>query len=419
MNRKSLLVILLLSIFLACPNKDKKEETAKTTLIFWEKDTELQEFYTKEIEEFTKLHPEIEVKRSHYKNEELRKNFFSSVIGGGGPDVVSGPNDNLGIFVPGKLIIPITELFDPAFLSQFDENALEASDYNGKLYMLPMRVGNELLLTYNKKFVQEAPKTFDELIDIAKKLKKEKKVEYGLVFDKTEPYYIVPFLAAFGGKIFHDERAENPKPSLDSTAVAEWMKFIKQLHNDGIIPKEVDKEIAKSLFQNGKAAFIIDGPWVFAEYKRAKIDFGIAAIPPINGNYPRPYFATKGFSISRNVQSQKKKEVVKKFLEFMSSAESQLRAFDSHGEMPTHKSAMSNSKVVEDPFIQGQKEQLVHCLPMPVVTEMRAIWDAIRPVQQKVFAGLITPEEAPELMQERALVGIKALQGSRATKDNG
>ena len=419
MKQIHLFLSIVLCVLISCPSKDKREESVKTTLIFWEKDSELQDFYEKEIQEFTKKNSDIEVKRSHYKTEELRKNFFSSVIGGGGPDIVSGPNDNLGVFVPGKLIVPISDFFDETFLSRFDENALDASKYKGKLYMLPVRLGNELLLTYNKKFVQEAPKSFDELIDIAKKLKKEKTVEYGLVFDKTEPFYTIPFLAAFGGKVFHDENAYNPQPSLDAKAVADWMKFIKQLHNEGIIPKEGDKEIAKSLFQNGKAAFIIDGPWLFAEYKRANIDFGIAAIPPINGNYPQPYFATKGFSVSRNVQDAQKKEAVKRFLTFMTSAESQLRAFDFHGEMLTDKEAMNNSKIVNDSLIKGQKEQLKHCLPMPVATEMRAIWDAIRPVQQKVFADLVTPEKAPQLMQERALEGIKALQGSRTTKDNG
>ena len=40
--------------------------------------------------------------------------------------------------------------------------------------------------------------------------------------------------------------------------------------------------------------------------------------------------------------------------------------------------------------------------PMPVVTELRWIWDAMRPGFQGVFSGQLTPEEAAVLMQKKA-----------------
>ena len=48
---------------------------------------------------------------------------------------------------------------------------------------------------------------------------------------------------------------------------------------------------------------------------------------------------------------------------------------------------------------------------MPVIPEMRAIWDAIRPYYQSVLGGSMTPEEAAEKMQAEAEKKIKEMRG--------
>ena len=44
---------------------------------------------------------------------------------------------------------------------------------------------------------------------------------------------------------------------------------------------------------------------------------------------------------------------------------------------------------------------------MPPVTEMRWIWDAMRPSYQAVFTGSVTPEQAAENMQALSLKLIR------------
>ena len=39
---------------------------------------------------------------------------------------------------------------------------------------------------------------------------------------------------------------------------------------------------------------------------------------------------------------------------------------------------------------------------MPVVPEMRAVWDAVRPFYQSVLGGQMKADEAARAMQERA-----------------
>jgi maltose-binding protein MalE len=47
--------------------------------------------------------------------------------------------------------------------------------------------------------------------------------------------------------------------------------------------------------------------------------------------------------------------------------------------------------------------------PLPVVPELRAIWDAMRPSYQAVLAGTKTAEAAAREMQQMALRRIKEM----------
>jgi arabinogalactan oligomer/maltooligosaccharide transport system substrate-binding protein len=411
------IIALCIGVLSACGKKaaettqpEVQTEQKKIEIAFWEQDdANAQKILDGLIADFQSQNSNITVKRSHYETEDLRKNYTTASLGTTGPDIVLGPNDNLGVFVPGNLIQPADDIMGSDFFSQFDPKALDAAKYNGKQYMIPDRNGNELILAYNKKLVPEAPKTFEELIEISKKLQKEKKVQYGLVFNEVEPFFTVPFYGAFGGQVFDDVNSASPKPTLDTDAAAQWMQFLAKLHNEKVIPKEADYDVANNLFKEGKAAFIINGPWGFADYTAAKIDFGISTIPTVNGKYPAPYSAVKGYTISASVTDPDKKEAVKKLLEFLNSKDAQLKMVDAHQQLPTNLEAINDPKITGNALIIAQKDQLDKCIPMPIITQMRCIWDAIKPVQQEVFAGKTKPQDAPAKMQQKAIEGIKAL----------
>ena len=386
------------------------DSSKPVNITFWEQDDpSAQKTLDKLIVDFHTANPTITVKRTHFETEELRKNYTTASLGTTGPDVVLGPNDNLGVFVPGSLVQPIDNIVGADFLKTLDPKTLEAGKFSGKQYMLPDRNGNEVLVSYNKKLVPTPPKTFEELEKMGLQLKADKKVEYGLVFNEVEPFFSVGFLGAFGGKVFDNVNATSPKPTLNTTAVTQWMTFMEKIHSEGLIPKESDATVADNLFKGGKAAFIINGPWGFADYTKAGIDLGIMSIPTINGKSPQPYSAVKGYTVSAGVKDANKIAAVKKFLMFVNSKDAQLKMVDAHQQMPTNLEAIKDAKITGNPLIAGQKDQLTKSLPMPVITQMRAIWDAVKPVQQDVLSGKTKPADAGAIMQKKAEDGIKAL----------
>lgn len=404
--------VLMGSVLSGCASNKTATDTSnqKVTIAFWEQDDAgAQKVLDGLIKDFQTANPNITVKRTHYETEDLRKNYTAASLGTTGPDIVLGPNDNLGVFVPGNLVQPIDNIVGADFFKTLDPNSLDAAKYNGKQYMLPDRNGNELLVAYNKKLVTTAPTTFEDLIAQCKTLKAANKVQYGLVFNEVEPFFSVPYLAAFGGKVFDDVNAKTPKPTLNTTAVTDWMTWLAKLHSDGIIPKEADGTLADSLFKEGKAAFEVNGPWGFADYTKAGIDFGIMAIPTINGKDPAPYSAVKGYTVSAGVKDATKIAAVKKFLLFVNSKDSQLKMVAAHQQLPTNLEAIKDPLITNNPLIVGQKAQLDKSIPMPTITQMRAIWDAMKPVQQQVLSGKVKPQDAGALMQQKAEDGIKAL----------
>jgi arabinogalactan oligomer/maltooligosaccharide transport system substrate-binding protein len=64
----------------------------------------------------------------------------------------------------------------------------------------------------------------------------------------------------------------------------------------------------------------------------------------------------------------------------------------------------------EDEILKGSFEQLSVGVAMPVVSEMRVIWDSMRPAYQAVLNGSKSPNEAAQEMQNLAVQLIKEMK---------
>jgi maltose-binding protein MalE len=116
----------------------------------------------------------------------------------------------------------------------------------------------------------------------------------------------------------------------------------------------------------------------------------------------------KGFSINANITEQKKTIVVD-LIKYLTSEENQMEATQKLFTMPTNKKVIQSAFVKSNEILRNSRIQIDHGNPMPVVPELRAIWDAMRPSYQAVLAGSKTPERAAHDMQIQALQRIKEM----------
>jgi maltose-binding protein MalE len=353
---------------------------------------------------FMKLHPGVSVEAVYKETEELRSGFIIAAIAGQGPDLVYGPSDQVGPFQVMGIIRPLDTVFAESWLANFNPKAL--THYRGGLYQIADKLGNHLTLVYNKQFVSKPPETDEELIELGKSLTVDldgdgRSDRYGLVWNYTEPFFFIPFYSGFGGWVMDDEG----NPTLDNAAMVDGLTFLRDLRDRyKIIPAEADYNIADALFKDGKAAMIINGDWSWAGYKKAGIDIGIAPLPKIvrTGLYCAPMVSPKGFSINRNV-SDSKMPIVKELLEFLLTPENELETARALATMPTRIELYDNEFIRNDEILANSRLQIERGRAMPVVPELRAIWDAMRPSYQAVLGGAKTPAVAARDMQAAAL----------------
>lgn len=365
----------------------------------------------RQIKEYVKDNPGLEIIEIYKETEEMRSGYIVAAIGGQGPDLIYGPSDQVGPFAEMKIIKPLEKVFSEAYIDSFNPNALIYS--GGSLWQLADKLGNHLTLVYNKDLLPEPPKTDKELIEFGKRLTLDKNKDgridqYGLVWNYTEPYFFIPFLTGFGGWVLDSLN----NPTLNTPAMVKGLKFIGDLRDKyKIIPNEADYDIADVLFKEGKAAMMINGDWSWSSYGNAGINYGIAMLPLMTetGLYAKPMVAPKGYSINKNVDGEKL-EKVKGLLKYLMSPKKQLETSLEVKTYPSRKELYTNSALLNDEILSNSQKQIQQGIPLPIVTEMRAIWDAMRPSYQAVLGGSISPEQAAQQMQKAAVIKIKELR---------
>ena len=397
-------LILGLGIFsVGC--KDSKNKKIEVT--FWEEDDpgNVDTAWDEIIKDFEEQNENVKVVRSHVTIESLRQNFQNAVIGGGGPSIVAGPDDNIGIFGTAQTALQLDDVFSKEFLDTMDSKYIDGARLDGNLYGIPYVTGNTIALLYNKDVIEKAPETMSELIEMAKKFT-EGNDKKGLVFNMTAPYNYIGFLGAYGGKVLD----EYNNITLDTAEMKKTVEYLYSLRGEyEIVPAECSYDQASNLFKTGDAAFIINGPWAFEEYKKAGINLGVTCIPKVDdADYPTPYVSSKVLMLNRNLTGDKL-EMAKKFIEFACNKQNQLRLANVINEFPTNKEAMEDMTAIANDELKSLKEQIDKCIPMPIVPKMRAVWDGMTPTFQKVWSGKINSTAAIREMQKTAEEKAKAL----------
>lgn len=396
-------VVLTLSLLVGC----RMQPDVNRIIIWHQMRVDERLILEDQMRRYMEAHPGTRVEAIYKETEELRSGFIIAAIAGQGPDLVYGPSDQVGPFQVMGIIKPLDSLFSPEWLIRFEPKGL--TYYAGNLYQIADKLGNHLTLVYNKAFISDPPETDGEFVSLARSLTTDtdgdgKTDVYGLVWNYTEPFFFIPFMSGFGGWVMDD--AGNP--TLNNQGVIDGLEFIKDLRDKyKVIPAEADYDIADALFKDGKAAMIINGDWSWSGYLKAGIDIGVAPLPRIEktGLWCSPMVSPKGYSLNTNI-SDEKLPVVKDFLMFLMDPEQQIQTAKALNTMPTLLELYDDEFIRENDILVNSRLQIERGRAMPVVPELRAIWDAMRPNYQAVLGGDKTPEMAARDMQTVALQKI-------------
>jgi arabinogalactan oligomer/maltooligosaccharide transport system permease protein len=375
-----------------------------------------------EIARYEADHPDVTIRPLYKETEELRSGFQAAALAGAGPELVYGPSDVLDTFHTMGLIQDLASWFPRNVDEEFVDGALtylpSRTDLSKReLVQVGDRFGNHLALVYNRNFIKEPPKTTDDLVRLAVENTIDedgdgRRDRYGLVWNLTEPFFAVPFLTGFGGWVFVDPESAPPVPSLDTPASVAAFTFIQALRDEyKVVPASCDYELADTLFKTGRAAMIINGDWSWDDYlENPEIDAAVAVLPTVNatGEPMRPMVAPKGYSLNVNAQGDTTAAAMD-FVRHMTSDEVQRRLVQRLKMLPGRRSAWNDPLFETDPTLAASRAQLASGRMMPVATELRAVWDGMKPGYQALAGGTMTPAAAAAQMQADALKYIELM----------
>lgn len=362
------------------------------------------------VEAFDARHAAVSVEVIYKETEELRSNFQSAALAGLGPDLLYGPSDQVGPLATMQFVRPLNDFFDASELERLDTRAIV--NFKGKTYQLADRIGNHLALVYNKNLLPAPPQDTDELIRMGRDATKDVNGDgvtdqWGLVWNFTEPFFFIPWLSGFGGWVLDD----SARPTLNSPSAASAFRFVRSLRDEHkIVPPDCDYNTADALFKEGRAAMLINGPWSWSGYGAAGIDYGLARIPKVTatGIWPAPMVSPLGYSI--NVHSSGKElEAAVDLLRYLLSDSVQQQFVEATGIIPSSLAVRSDSTYLSRPHVAESLSQFEVGKPMPIVPELRAVWDAMRSSYQSVLGGYLSPEDAAAKMQRDAEQKIREM----------
>lgn len=313
----------------------------------------------------------------------------AAVPRGKGPDLFVYAQDRLGGWIEaGKTVEPIDFFIDQPVKDRLLPNMLDAMTYKGSVYGLPINYKMTTLI-YNKDLVKTPPKTTGEMVKLAKSLTNAGSGRYGLAYWYTNFYFHSALMNAFGGAVFD----KDGKLVVNSPAtVASLNQMMAWYKTDAILPPEPSEALISSMFNEGKAAMVINGPWFVGEIDK-KVNFGLAPLPVVDAAKKpmRPWTTIEGAYVAA---SSSKKEAAYELAKYLTSEEAGLVLAVEGRQLHTNKAVYANPKVSGDPVLKAFREQLDNAEVMPNRPEMTMVWSPATTAMNKIVKGNASVEAA-------------------------
>lgn len=320
--------------------------------------------------------------------DQLKNKYQTEVATGGGPDLLIGPADWVGELAGSELIKPLDDMVTADDLAAYVPSAVDALKYDGKLYGLPESI-ETVALYYNTDMVPTPPTSTAELLAQSAAINAADSSQYGLAL-LTDFYHPAGYLFGWGGQIFDDTNHS----AFGSPETVAFLNWIKDLTSQPGIYQQNDDASISSLFKEGKAGMVINGPWALGDYQAAlgADKVGVAELPVISENADapaKPFLGVKHIMINPNL-SDDQAALALKFAQFFTGAEVGKILADAAGHLP----ANTGVDVSDNPVASAFVAQAANSTAMPTIPEMGQVWTPAQDMISKVISGDSTAEEA-------------------------
>ncbi|MEJ7597514.1 MAG: extracellular solute-binding protein [Kofleriaceae bacterium] len=326
----------------------------------------------------------------------------SAIPGGNGPDLFIYPQDRIGDWADSNVIEPIEFWVDDARADRFTAEAIQAMAYQGSLWGLPLTV-KSMALYYRSDLVAAPPRTTDELIALTPMM--TAKHGYAIAYANVDLYGHAPWLFGYGGKIMHDDG----KLAIATPEAAEAMAFARGLVTRGAAPDQAEGPLVATLFNEGKAATVMSGPWFVADIA-AGVPWKVTVLPIVSatGKPAAPFLGAEGILMSARA---KDKDTAFAVMDALTSDVAAIERAKLARQVVPNPAAYDDPDVARDPVLAAFRAQLATTVAMPKGSAMRMVWTPYKTALGEVISGRAEPG-AQLLAVEREVADTSAAAGT-------
>lgn len=322
-----------------------------------------------------------------------------------GPDLYLFAHDSLGGFAEMGILEPVENLIDPAKEADLLPMTLEAATYKDVQYLMPVYY-ETLLFMYNKDLWEgDLPSTTEGLYDYMTAHTDAAAGTYALVNQHSTSYNVAPFINGFGGYIID----KDARPGLDTQEMKEAIVYNSKF---AALQADGDYNTVTTLFNEGKAAAIIGGPWLISGINDAGINLGIKSLSDFtlpNGNVMMPYSGVQCLGVLK-AAAETKKEAIAKVLEVLTQPEAGIMLAQNFNCAPANSKAYEDAQVAANEMILAMEKTALNAVPMPNIPEMSVMWGPAESLLAAVNKSGEDVDSAASKYQQEALNAIADMQ---------
>ncbi|MCA3010946.1 MAG: extracellular solute-binding protein [Myxococcaceae bacterium] len=315
----------------------------------------------------------------------------SAIPHGAGPDVFIFAHERLRQFHRLKVVAPTTQRLERA---RYLPSTVEALDVDGELYGYPLSL-KTLALFVNTALVTDPPETTDQWLSQLEATSDAERARFGLAYAAGDFYLHAPFVFGFGARLFDDAG----RASFDTKGMARSLAFVKALQTRGFMPQEVSGALVKSLFNEGRAAMVISGPWFTGEIDPS-VRYRITPLPTVSetGLPLTPFLGVEAALVSSRAS---RPDDAHRLAEFLSRGEATALRVNPGRQIPAELAAYERPEVVGDEAIAAFRRAAERAVPTPNTLEMAKVWEPMKLALRGVLQGEVSPEAAGALAERR------------------
>lgn len=308
-----------------------------------------------------------------------------------GPDVFIFAHERLRQFVRMQVVQSSDGYVDR---SAYISGALETLTVDGVTYGYPLAL-KCLALFRNVKLAPEAPGTVSAWRAQLKQLSDAKTNRFGLAYEAADFYFHAPFLFGFGGSLFDDKG----RAQFDTPQMAASLRFVRGLQDDGLMPQEASGALVKSLFNDGRAAYVISGPWFTGEIDPS-IAYEVSALPTVDetGLPLAPFLGVEAAFVSPKSRQGEQAQQLARYLSLGTATA--IRVKDGR-QVPAELAAYERDEVKSDSVMTAFRRIAERARATPNSLETTRLWEPMRLALRGVLMGEASPEQGGALAERR------------------